>query len=805
MGGGGVGGGGWGVGGGPPPPPPTPQPPNPQSPLLILINFIKINIFYYIQEIYFYNKYKNLKMETEENISKLLMKYFDKKNKGKQKTILEEQIASINENEKKVEYCKRLLKGLKESPFNSYVIRDDTSIKIYPYLFYILKNKFAIDTSEPIFFDIIYSLHNMQKLAKLKSFNILVQILKDEKKFILIYFRELLDKLVIPLLSEKDMKLRNNGYYLDQIIKDGIGNLFQNKYIDENNQIEESMEEHEEDLNDKFELIYTYLMKKLEEKDIFPQIKILVISWFYFLESLPGQDLSKYYKDIIIKILNIVKSENKEVSNMGEIYIKKIIDVIIYSNEEEKFNLDFIKEILESFINIENINNNKEQYKGVLFHILKKFLEKLSNTYDKEILRKEIPFELFPKILRFILKNIIYLNKKQSLLGSNEISNENKILKLNNIFSDLIKKVDSNYFEPDGFNNNIDNDLLKNLDEKSTNIVFEWITQLYTSKLFTNEDFLKDLIINMKDLKDFHIKKIIGVVHMIKANSSQYKEKDIIDKILEKFNDQKFAEEFGFFIFNELSDESNLTVDIIDIYREIAENLKENNDISFVMNMIDLLTQYLIKEERAKKVIDALNKDKEFFKTLYKVFCLKPFDTLVLLLISKYFELSYFFVLNLSKMDLEPSDLIELSKAVQIFESNFFIDVRIQLLNPKSNIYLIKTMYAILLLLPPGPALKNLNNRLRCLEILYDFDEEEKKNDNKILDIDINDFSVSISEINENNFPKVNEGRRANEEEKNIDDNNELQKLIKEYISIFNEQQENKKETLIHQAKNDDE
>ena len=232
-------------------------------------------------------------MESEENIYKLLMKYFDKKNKGKQKTILEEQIDSIKVG-KRVEYCKRLLKRLKESPFNSYVIRDETSIKIYPYLFYILKNKCAIKSDEPLFFDIIYSLHNMQKLEKLKSFNILVQILKDEKKFILKYFSELLDKLVIPLLSEKDMKLRNNGYYLDQIIKDGIGNLFQNKYIDENNQIEESMEEHEEDLNDKFELIYTYLMKKLEEKDIFPQIKILVISWFYFLESLPGQDLSKH-------------------------------------------------------------------------------------------------------------------------------------------------------------------------------------------------------------------------------------------------------------------------------------------------------------------------------------------------------------------------------------------------------------------------------------------------------------------------------------------------------------------------------
>ena len=436
-----------------------------------------------------YNKYKNLKMESEENIYKLLMKYFDKKNKGKQKTILEEQIDSMK-NEAKVDYCKRLLKRLKESPFNSYVIRDETSIKIYPYLFYILKNK-AIKSDEPLFIDIICSLHNMQKLEKLKSFNILVQILKDEKKFILIYFSQLLDKLVIPLLSEKDIKIRNNGYYLDQIIKDGIGNLFKNKYIDENNQIKESIKEPEKNLNDKFKLIYTYLINKLNNKNIFPQIKILVISWFYFLESLPGQDLSKYYKDIIIKILNIIKSDNKEVSNMGEIYVKKIIDIIIYSNKEKKFNLNFIKEILESFIDEENINNNNEQYKGVLFHILKKFLGKLSDTYDKEIiLRKQIPFKLFPKILRFILKNIInYLNENQSFLGSNEISNENKISELNDIFSALIKKVDSKNFEANGFSNEIiNNRLLNNLNEKSTNIVFEWITQLYTSKLFTTKD-----------------------------------------------------------------------------------------------------------------------------------------------------------------------------------------------------------------------------------------------------------------------------------------------------------------------------
>ena len=139
-------------------------------------------------------------------------------------------------------------------------------------------------------------------------------------------------------------------------------------------------------------------------------------------------------------------------------------------------------------------------------------------------------------------------------------------------------------------------------------------------------------------------------------------------------------------------------------------------------------------------------------------------------------------------MDFECSDLIELTKAVQIFESNFFIDVRIQLLNPKSNIYLIKTLYAILLLLPPGPALKNLNNRLKCLEILFNFDDEEQNNDYKIIDNIKNNSSMNISEIKENDSSKlISEIHISSEHEKNIDGQNLKKIAVEDYINIFND------------------
>ena len=414
--------------------------------------------------------------EYDDNIYKLLTKYFDKRYKGKQKAILEEQIDSISIEIKKFDYCKRIFKKLNESPFKSYVIHDEISIRIYAHLFDILKNKVKVkyDIKEPIYFDIIHSLYTILKLENLNAFKILIQTLKDENIFILRNFSKLINELIIPLLSEKDITLRNNGFYLDQIIKDEIGSLFQNGDKDDIIELQKEMKIFKNNICD-------YLLTKLQETDILPQTKILVISWFYFLESLPGQDLNEKYKDIIINILNIINSNNKEVSNMGEIYVKKIIDMIIYQNEqndEYKFNLGFFREILKSIIDIKNINNNNEQYKSVLFYILKKFLEKFNKLLKEKknikTLRKKIPFELFHNILKFILLNIINFD-----IG-NQINNdiENQILELNTIFSNSVKRVKPTYFTNNEFKNIINDILLRNLDEKSTNIVFDWIIKL---------------------------------------------------------------------------------------------------------------------------------------------------------------------------------------------------------------------------------------------------------------------------------------------------------------------------------------
>ena len=127
------------------------------------------------------------------------------------------------------------------------------------------------------------------------------------------------------------------------------------------------------------------------------------------------------------------------------------------------------------------------------------------------------------------------------------------------------------------------------------------------------------------------------------------------------------------------------------------------------------------------------------FEKLFNLWAFNPFSAVLLTMYCNYFELSYYLALELSKTKLQESDFIELCQVVQIFESSLFNNIRIKLLNPKKNIFLVKTLYALLMMLPQSNAFDALNNRIRSIKViswLDDDDEddylyENKKNNNE--------------------------------------------------------------------------
>jgi hypothetical protein len=60
-----------------------------------------------------------------------------------------------------------------------------------------------------------------------------------------------------------------------------------------------------------------------------------------------------------------------------------------------------------------------------------------------------------------------------------------------------------------------------------------------------------------------------------------------------------------------------------------------------------------------------------------------------------------------------------------------FIDIRLYLLEPKKNKYLVKTLYGILFILPQGKSYQSLLNRLKHIEALSILDKSKiEKNQN---------------------------------------------------------------------------
>jgi vacuole morphology and inheritance protein 14 len=122
-------------------------------------------------------------------------------------------------------------------------------------------------------------------------------------------------------------------------------------------------------------------------------------------------------------------------------------------------------------------------------------------------------------------------------------------------------------------------------------------------------------------------------------------------------------------------------------------------------------------------------KGKNLFEKLFYLWAFNPFMAVLLTMYCNYFELSYYLTLELSKIKLQENDYIELCQVVQIFESSMFNNVRLKLLRPKKNIFLVKTLYALLMILPQCNSFDSLNNRIKSVKFISKFDDGKEDDD----------------------------------------------------------------------------
>ena len=105
----------------------------------------------------------------------------------------------------------------------------------------------------------------------------------------------------------------------------------------------------------------------------------------------------------------------------------------------------------------------------------------------------------------------------------------------------------------------------------------------------------------------------------------------------------------------------------------------------------------------------------------FPAWCINPFATLSLCWLTESYAIAYEITQSLAQEEISISMLLQADKLVQLFESPVFVHVRLQLLNTfsPSIVYLLQSLYGLLMILPQSSAYRLLQNRLSGITPLH--------------------------------------------------------------------------------------
>ena len=541
-------------------------------------------------------------------------------------------------------------------------------------------------------FELVKTLDSNKKANFLKEIE---DLFKKSSNFILKYFNELFEILIYSKIDQNE-KVKNQGENLYELLK---------TRLKEYNWAKDYKFDYE-----KFEKL---ILEKTKANQ--PILTEFLAEWMNILISLP---LNKYYSGQvfydfipwIIKIKNSGDSDSKKIVIYEINLTNKFLEYFDYDMKE----IEQIKKCILSFIKLVREQKEINQYKE--FEFLNQIIIKINEPEHEKLIKEIFPFETLNNFLLLIL------------LSKNFDDNLNE---LNYNLKSLIEKEKNYEFEKNEFNETIKKGI-NNSNFSQKIISLDWYILMNVKNKNKGEEPIKEII------------KII--LKTIEENMEEENNENLFLEMLKKLCKNNIL-----FLFD-------LLCDYI-----ITEKLSYN----FKYKIIGYLNDFLIYSSRAPELKESLitpinKKDKNtdndllLFEKLYKIFSVNPMCLLIFCIYMELYELGWELILNFKNIKLEDDYYEYLAIFVQTIENRQWNDLRIKFLYPNKNIYFIKCLYGILMLLPQGKAFDILSDRLYSIKGLikskehFDNYKTEKNTNNK----DYIEKYVKLFEIENKNIIK---------------------------------------------------
>lgn len=167
------------------------------------------------------------------------------------------------------------------------------------------------------------------------------------------------------------------------------------------------------------------------------------------------------------------------------------------------------------------------------------------------------------------------------------------------------------------------------------------------------------------------------------------------------------------------------------VYCLLAEILYAEENLGLAALMVQVLNMILftateLYQLRLQLRELATAESWSLFATLYRCWCHNPVATVALCLLTQNYDHAANLVQKFSDIEITSGLLKEIDKLVQLIESPIFSFLRLQLLVPHEHSSLVRALFGLLMLLPQSTAFTSLRQRLGCVSVIMEIEQEAK-------------------------------------------------------------------------------
>lgn len=564
-------------------------------------------------------------------------------------------------------------------------------------------------------------------------------ITKVARGAVLQFFNEIFDGLT-KLFNDVDADVKNGANLLDRLMKDVVTEA---EHFD-------------------ISKFIPLLGERIKIKN--PFIRQLIVGWIVVLDSVPDIDMLQYLPEYLAGLFDMLSDPNKDIRQQSYSALSELLREITQTMQVNEpaghtngtaggSSIDIPAMIL---ILVHTCTESRDNFTKLI--VLTWLHEFLIISSPKVLL----PFvaEMLGVTLHCISdpeKEIRFRAEKTNELLLALVSGTDQPLPLLPLLAKLTSQLHNKWVQ-------------------SRLASLRWLSMLLTklnglTETFLQADLFPVLLKTLQDQDDLVVKLDIEVLARMCLNAqSQIEEKNfalVLHYLLNLFKaDRKFLEIRGSFIIRSLCE----LLDAEEIYRKlssilagptsngatnapasaiaaadpqpeqsvvvIANSPDNNDDWEFNALMVQTLNLILLTSveltplrNRLKNCLQSTGQGGKvdeaglsLFQSLYASWVHNPISTFSLCLLTQTYFLASELIIRIAQIDITVNYLMQIDKLIQLLESPIFLHLRLKLLeepSPQNHIlYLLKSLYGVLMLLPQSTAFTSLKTRLESVSPL---------------------------------------------------------------------------------------